>query len=124
MIIIESGGFYVGHLEDPAVPEKDRAKLMGLTNEEFADELAEMLDEALPIADPVVLFGISPVTANEEQVMVNGVAIQDQSTLVPDQIQQGSLTTAGSTGNTYDHTSISASMIRKAAAFFSRFCTA
>ena len=75
MKIIESGGFYVGHLENPAVPEKDRAKLMGLTNEEFADELAEMLDEALPIADPVVLFGISPVTANEEQVMVNGVHI-------------------------------------------------
>ena len=75
MKIVESGAFFVGHLEDRTIPEKDRAKLMSLANEEFADELADMLEEALPIADPVVLFGVSPVSADGEQVSVNGVVI-------------------------------------------------
>lgn len=75
MIIHNVGSFYVGHLEDRTVPEKDRAKLMGLANEEFADELEEMLEEALPIADPVVLFGICPVAADDGKISVNGVTI-------------------------------------------------
>ena len=78
MKIIESGVFYVGHLENPAIPEKDRAKLMGLTNEEFADELSDMLDEAFPIADPVVLFGICPVSADSQQVSVNDIVIPSE----------------------------------------------
>ena len=45
MIIKNTGSFFVGHLEDRSVPEKDRAKLMSLANEEFADELADMLEE-------------------------------------------------------------------------------
>lgn len=75
MIIRQSGAFFTGHLEDRSVPENDRAKLMSLANEEFADELADMLDEALPIADPVVLFGVCPVTVQAGQVSVNGVSI-------------------------------------------------
>ena len=69
------GSFFVGRLEDRSVPEKDRAKLMSLANEEFADELSDMLDESLPIADPVVLFGVCPVDADTQQVSVNGVVI-------------------------------------------------
>ncbi len=75
MKMIETGPFFVGHLEDRTVPEKDRNKLLSLANEEFADELADMLDEALPLADPVVLFGVCPVSADAGQVRVNGVVI-------------------------------------------------
>ena len=75
MKIVECGPFFVGHLTDNSLPEKDRQKLLGLANEEFADELADMIDEALPIADPVVLFGVCPVTADEAQVQVNRIPI-------------------------------------------------
>lgn len=75
MIITNTGSFFVGHLEDRSVPEKDRAKLMSLANEEFADELADMLEEAFPIADPVVLFGVCPVASDAQQVSVNGIVI-------------------------------------------------
>ena len=75
MKIVETGAYYVGHLEDRSVPENDRAKLMGLANEEFEDELADMLEEALSIADPVVLFDISPVSTKDDKVLVNGVHI-------------------------------------------------
>lgn len=75
MKIFEAGSFFVGHLEDRTVSEKDRVKLMGLANDEFADELADMIDEALPLADPVVLFGVCPVSADSGQVRVNNVVI-------------------------------------------------
>lgn len=75
MKIVAVNSFFVGHLEDRTVPEKDRAKLMGLANEEFADELADMLDEAMPLADPVTLFGVCPVSSDTQQVSVNGVVI-------------------------------------------------
>lgn len=75
MKIVAANSFFVGHLEDRTVPEKDRAKLMGLANEEFADELADMLDEAMPLADPVALFGVCPVSSDTQQVSVNGVVI-------------------------------------------------
>ena len=75
MKIIETGAFLVGHLEARTVSDKDRSKLLTLANEEFADELADMIDEAIPLADPVVLFGISPVTVDQEQVRVNGIII-------------------------------------------------
>ena len=75
MIIKNTGSFFVGHLEDRSVPEKDRAKLMSLANEEFADELADMLEEAFPIAAPVVLFGVCPVASDAQQVSVNGIVI-------------------------------------------------
>ena len=75
MKIVDAGAFFVGHLEDRSIPEKDRSKLMSLANEEFSDELADMIDEALPLADPVALFGICPVAAAENQVQVNGITI-------------------------------------------------
>ena len=75
MKIVERGPFFVGHLTDNSLPEKDRQKLLSLANEEFADELADMIDEALPIADPVVFFGVCPVTADEAQVQVNRIPI-------------------------------------------------
>jgi hypothetical protein len=37
---------------------------MSLANDEFAEELADMLDEAFPLADPVVLFGVCPVASD------------------------------------------------------------
>ena len=75
MNIFETGAFSVGHLEDRTLPEKDRSKLLTLANEEFADELADMIDEAVPLADPVVLFCVSPVSTDNEQVRVNGTVI-------------------------------------------------
>ena len=78
MIIFDAGTFSVGHLEDRTLPEKDRAKLLGLANEEFAEELADMIDEALPLADPVVLFGVCPVNAEDEQIRVNGIHIPSE----------------------------------------------
>ena len=78
MHIIEVGAFFVGHLDDTSIPEKDRTKLLSLANEEFSDELADMIDEAIPFADPVVLFGICPVTAEKNQVQVNGITIPSE----------------------------------------------
>lgn len=78
MKIVEVNSFFMGQLEDRSLPEKDRNKLMSLANEEFADELEEMIDEALPLADPLVLFGVCPVAADSEQVSVNGVIIPSQ----------------------------------------------
>lgn len=75
MKIVDAGAFFVGHLEDRSIPERDRSKLMSLANEEFADELADMIDESLPLADPVVLFGVSPVDTNNGQVLVNGITV-------------------------------------------------
>ena len=75
MKLTEVNSFFVGHLEDRTVPEKDRIKLMSLANDEFAEELADMLDEAFPLADPVVLFGVCPVSSDTQQVSVNGVVI-------------------------------------------------
>ena len=48
---------------------------MSLANDEFAEELTDMLDEAFPLADPVVLFGVCPVSSDTQQVSVNGVVI-------------------------------------------------
>lgn len=78
MKLFEIGSFCVGHLEEVTLPEKDHAKLLSLANEEFADELSDMIDEALPLADPVVLFGVCPVSAEDNQVIVNGVVIPSQ----------------------------------------------
>ena len=75
MKIVDAGAFFVGHLDARSIPEKDCSKLMSLANEEFADELADMIDESLPLADPVVLFGVSPVDTNNGQVLVNGITI-------------------------------------------------
>ena len=75
MKIVECGSFFVGHLTDSSLPEKDRQKLLNLANEELADELSDMIDEALPVADPVVLFGVCPVYADHPQVQVNGIPI-------------------------------------------------
>ena len=78
MKIVSVDSFFVGRLEDRTLPEKDWAKLLSLANEEFADELEEMIDAALPLADPLVLFGVCPVTADSQQVRVNGVVIPSQ----------------------------------------------
>ena len=75
MKLTEVNSFFVGHLSDRSVPEKDRIKLMSLANDEFAEELADMLDEAFPLADPVVLFGVCPVSSDTQLVSVNGVVI-------------------------------------------------
>ena len=75
MKLTEVNSFFIGRLSDRSVPEKDRIKLMSLANDEFAEELADMLDEAFPLADPVVLFGVCPVASDTQLVSVNGVVI-------------------------------------------------
>ena len=59
-----------------------------------------------------------------QQLMVNGITIQHHTTKLPDHIQKGGFAAAGATGDSDDHRKSSALMIWKAAAFFSRFCTA
>ena len=63
MKIAAAGNFWVGRLEDAALTDEGRAKLEAMTNDEFADELADMLEEAQQIAVPVVLFGICQAEA-------------------------------------------------------------
>lgn len=72
----KKGDFYIGTLESKVLEEKDRQFLMGLTNEDLADELADMIEEAEAIAEPVVLFGVCGVEeASDTSVSVNGVEI-------------------------------------------------
>ena len=59
-----------------------------------------------------------------QQLMVDGIAIQNQAALPGDQIQKCGFAAAGAAGDANDHASSSASTMWKAAAFFRRFCTA
>ena len=77
MKIAAVGNFWTGRLEDTALSAQSREKLMAMTNDEFADELADMLEEAQTVADPVVLFGVCGTkTAEDGMVTVNGVTIR------------------------------------------------
>lgn len=69
------GAFYRGTLESKAFSDKDREKLMAMTNEEFEDELAEMLDEAEAVAEPMVLFGVCGAERRDDHAWVNGIEI-------------------------------------------------
>ena len=70
------GSFMTGRLEDTAIPAEGLEKLMAMTNEEFAEELADMLEEAQQAADPVILFGVCKTEQTEDGVAVNGAAIR------------------------------------------------
>ena len=59
-----------------------------------------------------------------QQIMVNGIAVQHQSPLLPYAGQECGLSAAAAARNSQNHSSASASTMWKAAAFFSRFCTA
>ena len=73
---VESLGlFFKGTLESVALSEKDREKLMAMTNDEFEDELSEMLDEAEALAEPAVLFGVCGAESKDSHAWVNGVEI-------------------------------------------------
>ena len=69
------GFFYKGTLESVALSEKDREKLMAMTNDEFEDELSDMLEEAEAFAEPAVLFGVCGVECRGDHAWVNGVEI-------------------------------------------------
>jgi len=71
------GNFWIGRLDDVALPAQGREKLMAMTNDEFAEELADMLEEAQAVANPVILFGVCGTESTEEgTVAVNGVTIR------------------------------------------------
>ena len=59
-----------------------------------------------------------------QQRMVDFIAVQHFPAPRPQLTQQGRLAAAGAAGDAQDHSSASASTMWKAAAFFSRFCTA
>ena len=59
-----------------------------------------------------------------QQIMVDLIAVQHQSPLLLNAGQEGGLSAAGTASNSQYHSSASASTMWKAAAFFSRFCTA
>ena len=69
MTITEKGSCLVAALEGDTLTEKDRAELLKLTNEDWEDELLELMDEADKIARPVALFAVC------ENAAVNGITI-------------------------------------------------
>ena len=75
---IESAGmFTIGRMDDVMFPEADRKKLEAMANEDTAEELAELLDEAQQLADPVILFSVCAAEgAGEKSVRVNGVEVK------------------------------------------------
>ena len=82
MTIVKKGAFQVAFLEGDVLTEKDRESLLKLTNEEFEDELLELMDEVDKIARPIALFGVCPV---EENAAVGGISIP--SDLVVEKLQ-------------------------------------
>ena len=64
MTITEKGSCLVAALEGDTLTEKDRAELLKLTNEDWEDELLELMDEADKIARPVALFAVCGVDEN------------------------------------------------------------
>lgn len=72
MTILEKGAFQVAALEGDVLTEKDREALLKLTNEDWEDELMELMDEADRIARPVALFAVCSV---DENAAVNDVTI-------------------------------------------------
>lgn len=81
MKITKNGDFYGGTLADARLPEQSRKRLLKLANEETAEELLELLDEAERVARPVVRFGVCPV----EGGVVSGV--QTGSELVKERLE-------------------------------------
>ena len=76
MKIETAGAMMIGRMDDVKFPEKDRKKLEAMANEDTAEELAELLDEAEKLADPVILFGVcSAKSDNGQTVWVNGVEV-------------------------------------------------
>ncbi|MBQ7917036.1 MAG: vitamin B12 dependent methionine synthase [Firmicutes bacterium] len=76
MRVQKKGSFFVGMLDDTALEEKDKKALLSLANEDLADELLDMIEEAQAVANPIILFGICGVGASQgESIEVNGVEI-------------------------------------------------
>ena len=59
-----------------------------------------------------------------QQLVVDGVAVQNHRPPLLQDVQQGGFSAAGAAGDAENHASSSASTMWNAAAFFSRFCTA
>ena len=59
-----------------------------------------------------------------EQPVVDGVTVQNQTARPGNGLQQGGFSGAAAAGDSDNHSSSSALTMWKAAAFFSRFCTA
>ena len=77
MEITKAGDFLLGRLRDTALSDKDRAAFRRLANEETADELLELAEEAQAIAEPVVLFRVCPAeTVGADAVSIGGVTVE------------------------------------------------
>lgn len=78
MLIKEIGTYMLAKMENPGLSDQEREELAALANEELAEELTDMIDEADALADPVVLFGICAVTdASAQSVTVGGVKVEN-----------------------------------------------
>lgn len=76
MKIQKNDHFFLGTPEEVTLSPADRSRLEALANEEYADELAEMLDESQSLASPCVLFGACHVSkADDETVLVNQIPV-------------------------------------------------
>lgn len=79
MKIAQAGAFLTAKLEDAALPDQERNQLISIANEELVEELAEMMDQAQNAAEPVVLFGVCPVSQDaNDSICVNGQRIDSR----------------------------------------------
>lgn len=79
MKIAQAGAFLTAKLEDKALSNKERNRLFSTVNEELFGELAEMVDQAQNLAEPVVLFGVCPVSQDAGgSICVNGQRIDSK----------------------------------------------
>lgn len=77
MEVTMAGDFLIGRLRDTTLSPKDRTALLQLANEETADELLELAEEAQALANPMALFRVCPAEALEGKgATINGVAVE------------------------------------------------
>jgi len=72
MKLIQNDGSFVAVLEGDTLTEKDKKELLKLTNEDWEDELVDLMEEAEQIARPAALFAVCGV---DENSAVNGITI-------------------------------------------------
>lgn len=86
MKIAHASAFLTAKLEDTELSDKERKQLFSKANEEMAEELTEMVRQAQSLAEPVVLFGVCPVSQDADGYMcINGLRIDSE--LVREKLQ-------------------------------------
>jgi len=78
-MIIEYVDTYIkGRLANPKLSQEEREALLAMANDELADELADMIDEADSVAEPMVLFSVCAVeNSTENAVTIHGVRVNN-----------------------------------------------